>query len=738
MRSIVTPCRKGRLRRQFAWRLLFALIFVALLGCGVEYYQQRMLDNERRIHVVELSNKLRSTLQYELDSRLFVVRSLAAYASIDPEMSAGAFAAYLQGLGKNLQRLRSVVWAPGAIVRHVYPFGGNELAIGHDLFDDPERRELARRAIRGNLLVINGPLTLMGGEPGLIARQPVFARPGFADSFIGFASVVIDLQALLSSLKESELVDGVEAALRGRNGRGADGEVFYGDPALFAALDAVLSEIQLPAGSWQLAVRAYSAVGNDVFNPGRIAVLLAVLLTGALVLIILLQDYRAKLRLEAVSVVQQRNEIRLQETQQLAKVGGWELEIPSQFLTWSDELYRIFELDPAQFGASYQAFLDLVHPDDRAHVDELYSASIRDRKPYHAVHRLLMKDGRVKHVAEACRTYYDEDGKPLRSYGMTQDITERVLQESALRASEERYRTITDYAFGWEYWQTPEGEIPYMSAGCFDISGYPADEFKLRPALLREIVHEEDRQTFIALQDSLLNTKVSDRDNAGQLSLRIITRDGEVRWLAHGWRIAVGDDGRVLGVRAGNSDITEIKDAELHARKLAFFDSLTELPNRRMLFDRLELAVRQAKRFGRLLAVLFLDIDKFKQINDSYGHEVGDQLLVETGRRLQSCVRAGDTVARNGGDEFVVLLIEISSCSDVLIVADKILKALGAEFVCGEHQFNARCSVGIVVFEEGSPDCAEDLLRKADLAMYQAKRNGGGSFAVYDQSFEMS
>ncbi len=734
MGDFVTPCRTAELRRQLGWRLFIALILVVLLACGVDYYQQRMLDSERRLHDLELSSKLRNAVQHELDSQLFVVRSLAAYASLEPEMSADAFFVYLQGLGKDVERLRSVVWSPGAIVRYIHPAAGNEAAIGHDLLANPEDREQIRQAVRGNQLLVSGPVKLADGGTGLIVRQPVFARPGVTESFIGFAAIVIDLPILLGSLRESEFADGAETALRGRPDRGGEDDAFHGDPALFAAPDAVISEILLPTGSWQLAVRAGSHVGEELFNPGRLAVLFASLLTAGLACLVLLQDYRAKSRLEALATAQRRNELRLHETQKLARIGGWELEIPTQFLRWSDEVYRIFELDPEQFGASYQAFLDLVHPDDRARVDELYSSSLRDRKPYQAVHRLLMKDGRIKHVTEACRTYYDQHGKPLRSYGMIQDITERVLQESALRASEERYRTITNYTFGWEYWQTPEGEIPYMSAGCFELSGYLADEFKLRPGLLQEIVHDEDRPAFIALQERLLGLQSDAEQTSGQLNFRIINRDGDVRWLSHGWRIAVGDGGRVLGIRANNSDITEIKDAELHARKLAFFDSLTGLPNRRMLFDRLEFALKQARRFHRLLAVLFLDIDKFKPINDQYGHETGDQLLIETGRRLQSCVRAGDTVARNGGDEFVVVLVEISSQADVFAIADKILRALDPEVVCGEYQIKTHSSIGIAVFQGDDQDSADELIRKADLAMYQAKRRGGRSFALYDES----
>jgi diguanylate cyclase (GGDEF)-like protein/PAS domain S-box-containing protein len=201
-------------------------------------------------------------------------------------------------------------------------------------------------------------------------------------------------------------------------------------------------------------------------------------------------------------------------------------------------------------------------------------------------------------------------------------------------------------------------------------------------------------------------------------------------------------DGRVIDVEVSTThleirggvlitfirDISARKEAELQIRQLAYYDSLTNLPNRRLLADRLAYALAQARRFHRLLAVMFLDLDRFKQVNDSLGHDAGDELLQQVAVRLGGCVRAGDTVARTGGDEFVVVLAEMAHAEDAARVAEKILAVLEAPVTVRDKALTISTSIGIAVYPGEGGEDMQELMRKADLAMYQAKEAGRNGY----------
>jgi len=174
-----------------------------------------------------------------------------------------------------------------------------------------------------------------------------------------------------------------------------------------------------------------------------------------------------------------------------------------------------------------------------------------------------------------------------------------------------------------------------------------------------------------------------------------------------------------------------LREAEQLARHLALYDPLTELPNRRMLIDRLNSGLSQAKRFERSLAVMFLDLDRFKEINDTCGHEVGDVLLREVGKRLTTCVRSGDTVSRSGGDEFIIVLPEIAHPTDATVVAEKIIQTLTEPIHIDSHSLNITTSIGIAVYPINGTDDGQELMKKADKAMYSAKKAGRNGYQLF-------
>ncbi len=424
----------------------------------------------------------------------------------------------------------------------------------------------------------------------------------------------------------------------------------------------------------------------------------------------------------------QYNQDLLNEAQRLGHLGSWELDLVSGKLRWSDEVYRIFELDPAKFSPSYESFLNVIHPDDRNKVSQAYTQSLQDRRPYDIVHRLLLADGRIKWVREHCSSDFDTSGKPLRSIGAVQDITEQKLAEDALRIAAATFETheailITD----------ANANIIRVNRAFEETTGYSADEVVGKnPRILSS--GRQDKAFYAEMWRRLL----TDGTWTGEMWDR--RKNGQVypKWLTI--TAIKNDAGETTEYVAIFSDITARKEAEEEIRNLAFYDALTKLPNRRLLLDRFHLALSVSARSHHYGAVMFLDMDKFKVLNDTLGHDHGDLMLVEVAERIQYCIREVDTVARLGGDEFVVLIEEIGTnpqdvSQRVALIAEKIRAALAVPYQIKEHEYHSSPSIGVCLYR-GNEESVDTLLKHADLAMYQAKEAGRNTVRFFDPAMQ--
>jgi diguanylate cyclase (GGDEF)-like protein/PAS domain S-box-containing protein len=403
---------------------------------------------------------------------------------------------------------------------------------------------------------------------------------------------------------------------------------------------------------------------------------------------------------------------KLDEAQRMAQVGSWELDLVSGGLHWSDEIFRIFEIDRTVFDATYDAFLNAVHPQDRDQVARAYSDSVAARKPYEIAHRLLMADGRVKWVNERCETVYDEQGKPLRSMGTVQDITERKLADATIQL----YASAFQHSAEAILISDRDNHILAVNQAFILLTGYTGDE-----AIGRNPGFLATGQTPAATYREMWTSLKENGFWKGEIWDR--RKDGTVypKWLS----VSVVRDanGEITHYIGSFADISERKVAEQRITQLANHDALTGLFNRLSLKERLEQALATVKREQRALAVVFVDMDNFKAINDSLGHAVGDELLLEVARRLRDEVRGSDIAARLGGDDFVVVLTDVEGVNEAARVADKILRALGQPYRIREHQLHSTPSIGVAFFPIDGDD-GETLMRNADTAMYHAKAQG--------------
>ena len=306
----------------------------------------------------------------------------------------------------------------------------------------------------------------------------------------------------------------------------------------------------------------------------------------------------------------------------------------------------------------------------------------------------------------------------------------RQSAEKALRESERRFRDIADAAgeFVWE--NDLEGRFTYVSPRAVDYTGYAAEELVGRTAIEFMPPGEGER-----IRQWLAENTKPDRSFRGMEHM-FESKSGEVLWMQVSAVSIWDENGKPLGQRGTTRDISAIKQSEARISYLATRDPLTELPNRLLFNDRLEQGIIASRRKADKLGVLFLDLDRFKNINDSLGHHVGDLLLKEVAARMASCIRKGDTLSRLGGDEFVVTLEGLAHAEDAAQVALKIITALRRPLCVADHTLNTSCSIGISIF----PDDAEDshaLMKNADTAMYHAKEQGRNNFQFFSPEMNL-
>ncbi len=279
---------------------------------------------------------------------------------------------------------------------------------------------------------------------------------------------------------------------------------------------------------------------------------------------------------------------------------------------------------------------------------------------------------------------------------------------------EEKLLVISEFANDWEYWQAPDGHYRHVSPSCKIVTGYSPQEFYDDPDLLKKIIDFDNWERWKAHSHSMAKNGL-----VNPIEFKIHTKSGESRWIHHICQTVTGRKGENLGVRGSNRDITELKILQKKLKHMAGHDLLTGLPNRSLFLEHLEQTIKEAKRNSTMFAVVFIDLDDFKEINDTYGHEAGDTVLKKLARMLTEATRANDIVARLGGDEFVGIF-DVSNDEDIEIIQKKIFDNVLSEIHCSTYQTTVHVSLGVSIYPRNGTN-VDTLLRKADQAMYQQK-----------------
>jgi diguanylate cyclase (GGDEF)-like protein/PAS domain S-box-containing protein len=364
-------------------------------------------------------------------------------------------------------------------------------------------------------------------------------------------------------------------------------------------------------------------------------------------------------------------------------------------------------------------FADITHPDDIESSTELVRSHLAgeiDR--VQTEKRYLRSDGRVVWVALTSTLTCDADGKPLHFMAQMEDVTERVLAQRALEEAEERFRRAFDDAPIGMALVGLDGRWLQVNETLCQITGYAEEELLART--FGDITHPDD------LDQNLrkLGVVVDGGARSARFEKRYIRRDGRTVWVNVSTSLVHDADGEPLHFVSQIEDVTDRKRAERHLKELADHDSLTGLLNRRRFDEELQLTLLRLRRHGGRAALLLLDLDRFKLVNDTHGHKCGDDVLVAVAKALRSRLRATDVIARLGGDEFAAIVLEVDAEAAQLVASDVVASVRGNPAVWDGAEIPVTASIGVVLLDRAMVDDQNDVLVAADRALYEAKAAG--------------
>jgi len=373
------------------------------------------------------------------------------------------------------------------------------------------------------------------------------------------------------------------------------------------------------------------------------------------------------------------------------------------------------------------SYEQLTHPDDRQRVRETINAAVAKGRRFQVEYRIQHADGRVRWVWEHGIGVRDQSGRITAIEGIVEDISARVEAEHALREAERRYRSLFDNAIEGIFRTTPDGRYLDANPALARIYGFATPQELV--ASLRDIksqlyVDSGRREEFMRI--------VKARGEISGFESRVYRKNGDTIWISENARAVFDDEGRVLHYEGTVEDITERRHNQARIEQRANYDALTGLANRSLLNDRLQQAIYTAATYGARLAVVFVDLDRFKFVNDTLGHDVGDRLLQVMAERLTAAVAETDTVARLGGDEFVLLLHGHAGQDTVATVLERLLPTIAAPLRYGQSDLEVTCSIGVALYPDDGSDPAT-LLKHADSAMYRAKEQGRNNFQFFTE-----
>ena len=685
--------------------------------------ERARIEQEQRVLVAQELSEIRARFEGVLNSVVSSARGLAASLVANPDMKSDRLSDMLAELMRYNPTIRNVAIAKGTVITQAYPKEGNERIIGVDYAGLPLQWPAYQRMMETRQAVVTGPVQLIQEEVGVIVRVPMLAAE---DVFVGSVGLPIRLQKLLDAVGLAARPESVRIALRTKP-LSRRQEVFYGDPAVFAA-NPVIEQIALPGGgAWEVA--AYPSGGWGKITPGLImlrATGVAMCLLAALMAFFVMRNLQLR----------RENEQRLSESEGRLRQRNLALSATSQGVLVSDNKRIITYANDAASRLTGYTREELVGnscsmlqgPGSSPETIIEMTSLLNEEQAFNGEILNYRKDGTPFWNELSITPVFDAQQRLSQFVGVLRDVTERRQAEDALRIAAIVFEAqegmmVTD----------ADTVIQRVNQSFTRITGYSAEEvIGKRPEFLKSDKH--DAGFFRSMWEKIA------RDGYWQGEIWNRRKSGEIylQWLTI--TAVASTQGAITHYVAGFFDITNVRDAEEKVRRLAFYDPLTLLPNRRLMIDRLSQALPASTRSNGYGAVLFIDLDDFKTLNDTRGHDVGDMLLVQVAQRLLGCVRETDTVSRFGGDEFVIMIENLGAderiaASQVELIGEKIRAELNQPYQLRDFEYHSSTSIGVCLFH-GNELQIDELLKRADAAMYQSKRSGRNVLRFFDPAMQ--
>lgn len=601
-----------------------ALAVTCAAGFLAEQQNQAVHHQRERAEVSNQLGQVRAKLEDNFNSKIQLVRGMAAVIGTEPNMPQSRFSAIAKNLMQGQPLLRNIAGAPDLVISLMYPIEGNREAIGLDYRENKAQREAAMRVAETGDVIVAGPIDLLQGGQGFIARFPVFLDGvETAENFWGIVSAVIDVDMLYadSGILADDLP--LDIAITGKDATGKEGAIFFGS-ALLLDKEPVSLDVRLPSGSWHLA--AIPREGWSTHPPNAWQVRLLVLLGGLLVVVPILvaghfyDRHRADLKeLNRRERLLQQLSQRLTLALETSKIGVWEVDIDSGDLTWDSRTRELYGIDDDTTQLGIEDWKRALHRDDRMRAEAEFEHSLNSGTPYNSEFRVLCRNGEMRWIRTIGATNQETGGRP-KIIGVNWDVSQDIELKAHL-----------------------------MTA--------------MESAELRNL---------------------------------------------------------------------ELEDARAQMEHNSLHDSLTGLPNRRYLDQHLA----ETSKHKTISALLHIDLDRFKQINDTLGHAAGDAMLIHTASILKESSRSGDFIARIGGDEFVLAISSAAGEPELSRIASRIIDRIRQPVPYGKHECRFGASIGIAFADPKTPGYGERLLIDADIALYRAKSNGRNRLEFFTNSLK--
>ncbi|MEW8692709.1 MAG: EAL domain-containing protein [Candidatus Thiodiazotropha endolucinida] len=615
----------------------------------------------------------------------------------------------------------------------------NQRAFGYDMFSNPMRRSAMERARDTGKPSVSGKVTLVQEtkedvQAGFLVYLPVY-RSGLPtktvdqrrEAHVGFVYAPFRVTDLMKGILGSESPDVGFVIYDGQEAQD-DASLLYnsnpGDLWKSQAAQQLLSAIELPGRTWTVLFHSRPSFDINMSSTQPELIAFGGLSVDILLFLVIwsLAGERRRVQAKAEAMTADIRDVtqRLNLAQQSAQIGTWDYNLISGELIWDDRLYLMYDMPKERFSGGFDAWQSRVHPDDLARAEKEFKLAIEGVQRFHTHFRILHRNGDIRVLEAFATVLRDEMGKPYRVVGVNLDITERrEIEERLLLAA-----SVFDHAHEGIVVTDTEERILEVNPTFTELTGYSHDEvIGQTPRVLKSGHHDTAFYTKMwneLKQRGFWRGEIWNRRKNGEIYAEFLTIS-TVR----------NPQDKVTHYVAVFSDITTLKDQQARLERMAHYDVLTQLPNRVLLADRMRQAMVQVQRTEKQLAICYLDLDGFKPVNDTYGHDIGDKLLIKVAHRLTEHLRASDSVSRLGGDEFVLLFSNIEGIPECERALTRLLEMVSATHAIDGYRIQISASIGVTLYPQDNVD-ADTLLRHADQAMYRAKESGRNRFHLFD------